>query len=114
MDQLDENLRAMASPFGATDEKTLESRLELLRPHYCNMCGQCDGTCARGLPVADMLRFHMYSADYGEFGLGLENFRQLPARLQSVRCSECSECTVSCPRGVRVVERLSRAQECFG
>jgi len=114
MDQLDENLRAMAAPFGAADEKTLETRLELLRPHYCNMCGQCDGTCARGLPVADMLRFYMYSANYGEFGLGLENFRQLPAHLQSVRCSDCRECTVTCPHGVRVVERLSHAQECFG
>ncbi|MGA3026566.1 MAG: aldo/keto reductase [Bryobacteraceae bacterium] len=114
MDQLDENLRAMAAPFGAADEKTLETRLELLRPHYCNMCGQCDGTCARGLPVADMLRFYMYSANYGEFPLGLESFRQLPAHLQSVRCSECPECTVSCPRGVRVAERLSLAQECFG
>jgi predicted aldo/keto reductase-like oxidoreductase len=114
MDQLDENLRAMAAPFGPIDEKVLETRLESLRAHYCNMCGHCDGTCAQGLPVADVLRFYMYSANYGEFGLGLENFRQLPAHLQSVRCSDCRECTVTCPHGVRVVERLSHAQECFG
>jgi len=114
MDQLDENLRAMAAPFGPAEEKMLESRLRELRPNYCNMCGECDGACSRGLPVADMLRFYMYSANYGEFGLGLENFRQMPAHLQTVRCSDCRECTVSCPHGVRVVERLSRAQECFG
>jgi len=114
MEQLDENLRAMAAPFGTSDQKMLESRLERLGPHYCNMCGECDGACAKGLPVADVLRFYMYSANYGEFGLGLEHFRELPKHLQAVRCSECSECTVSCPRGVRVVERLSRAQECFG
>ena len=114
MDQLDENLRAMAAPFGPGDEKILETRLESLRAHYCNMCGECDGMCAKGLPVAEVLRFYMYSANYGEFGLGLENFRQLPAHLQAVRCSDCRECTVNCPHGVRVVERLIRAQECFG
>jgi predicted aldo/keto reductase-like oxidoreductase len=113
MDQLDENLRAMAAPFAAIDKKTLQSRLEQLRPHYCNMCGECDGACAKGLPVADVLRFYMYSANYGEFSLGRENFHELPAHLQSVRCSECRECTVNCPRGVRVVQRLSHAQECF-
>jgi len=114
MDQLDENLRAMGSPFGAGDEKILQSKADLLRPHYCNMCGECDGTCAQGLPVADVLRFYMYSANYGEFALGRDNFRQLPAHLQLVRCADCDECTVHCPRGVQVAARLSRAQECFG
>jgi hypothetical protein len=114
MEQLDENLRAMAAPFGTSDQKVLESRMERLGPHYCNMCGECEGACAKGLPVADVLRFYMYSANYGEFGLGLEHFRELPKHLQAVRCSDCLECTVSCPHGVRVVERLSRAQECFG
>jgi len=114
MDQLDENLRAMGAPFGASDEKMLESRLVQMGAHYCNMCGECDGACAKGLPVADVLRFYMYSANYGEFGLGLEHFRGLPKHLQSVRCADCDDCTVNCPRGVRVVERLSRAQECFG
>jgi predicted aldo/keto reductase-like oxidoreductase len=113
MDQLDENLRAMAVPFTPFDSLILESRRELIRPSYCNMCGACDGACAQGLPVADLLRFYMYADSYGHFGLGRDQFRMLPAELQSVRCGDCPECTVSCPHGVHVVERLARAQESF-
>jgi predicted aldo/keto reductase-like oxidoreductase len=113
IDQLDENIRAMAVPFTSTDEKILAARLRQIQPEYCRMCGTCTGTCAKGLPVADILRFLMYADSYGEFSLGLSEYRGLPAGISSVRCSDCSECSVHCPNGVQVVQRLSRAQECF-
>jgi predicted aldo/keto reductase-like oxidoreductase len=113
MDQLDENLRAMGDPFNATDEKILAARLQQIRPEYCRMCGSCAGTCSKGLPVADVLRFLMYADSYGEFALGLSEYRGLPAELASVRCGDCPQCSVHCPNGVQVVQRLSRAQECF-
>ena len=113
MEQLDENLKAMGSPFSAQDEKTLTAQLDYIRPLYCRMCGQCEGTCAKGLPVSDILRYLSYSEGYGQYGLGRENFLQLSGDMQSVRCRDCSECTVDCPNGVRVAERLSRAQEVF-
>jgi aryl-alcohol dehydrogenase-like predicted oxidoreductase len=112
-DQLEENLKAMAAPFSPTDDKVLQARLEEIRPYYCNMCGRCDGACAQGLPVADMLRFVMYAESYGQFALGRENFRLLPAEHASVRCEDCPECTVKCPHGVRVSQRVSLAQEYF-
>jgi predicted aldo/keto reductase-like oxidoreductase len=112
-DQLEENMKAMAAPLSPAEQQLLEVRSAGIRPFYCNMCNECAGTCAKGLPVADVLRFYMYSENYGEFGLGRDNFRQLPARLQSVRCGDCRECSVECPNGVRVMERLTRAQEMF-
>jgi predicted aldo/keto reductase-like oxidoreductase len=113
IDQLDENLGAMGARFTTADEKILSARLELIRPDYCRMCGTCTGTCSQGLPVADILRFLMYADSYGEFALGLSEYRGLPAEVASVRCSDCSDCSVRCPNGVQVVLRLSRAQECF-
>jgi heterodisulfide reductase subunit C len=38
---------------------------------------------------------------------------QLEEAQQSVRCGDCSECTVRCRNGVRVLDRVSRAQELF-
>ncbi len=74
MDQLDENLKAMAQPFSAGDEKLLAAHLEQISPLYCRMCGQCDGACQKGLPVADVLRFLTYADGYGQFALGRERF----------------------------------------
>ncbi|MEJ2076448.1 MAG: aldo/keto reductase [Acidobacteriota bacterium] len=113
IDQLQENLKAMAEPFGTSDEKLLASHLDYLRPLYCRMCGQCDGTCPKGLPVSDVLRYLTYAEGYGQYELGRENFLSMSGELQQVRCGDCESCPVQCPHGVQVVNRLSRAQELF-
>ena len=113
MDQLEENLKAMTGGFTRSDETLLARHLERIAPLYCRMCGQCDGACAKGLPVADILRCLTYADGYGQFSLGRERFLELPAEVAQVRCGSCSTCTVDCPHGVRVSERLARAQELF-
>ena len=113
MDQLDENLTAMSNPLTASDEKILTAHLDAIRPLYCRMCGQCDGACQKGLPVADVLRFLTYADGYGQFALGRERFLELSAQHQTIRCGDCSACTVNCPHGVHVSDRMARAQELF-
>jgi hypothetical protein len=113
MDQLEENLRAMAEPYTQVEEKLLAQRLEQIGPLYCRMCGACEGTCGKGLPVADLLRYLTYAEGYGQFSLGREHFLALPSEVTSVRCQDCASCTVTCPFGVKVASRLARAQELF-
>jgi predicted aldo/keto reductase-like oxidoreductase len=112
-DQLAENIAAMGSPFNTDDSRLLAARLEEIKPLYCRMCGSCQGQCAQGLPVADVLRFLMYAESYGQFALGREEFKALPAHLSAVRCASCNSCTVDCPNGVQVPARLHKAQELF-
>jgi uncharacterized protein len=113
MDQLEENLKAMSEPFSPWDEQILARQLDLITPEYCRMCGECDGHCVKGLPVEDVLRYVMYADNYGEFELGRDHFKRLPAELASVRCGDCVSCPVECRHGVKVRERLARAQEIF-
>jgi len=113
MDQLEENLKAMTGGFTKSDETLLARQLQRIAPLYCRMCGACDGSCAKGLPVADLLRYLTYVDGYGQFSLGRERFLELPAEVAQVRCDSCSICTVNCPHGVRVPQRLTRAQELF-
>ncbi len=75
------------------------------------MCGECEGTCPKGLPVADVLRYLTYAEGYGQFALGRESFLALPRELRDVRCDDCPTCPVRCPQGVQVTRRLRRAQE---
>jgi hypothetical protein len=113
IDQLEQNFRAMSERFTDADAKVLSARLEEIGPYFCRMCGQCDGQCPKGLPVADMVRFVMYADGYGQFPLGRENFLRMSAEHQNVRCSDCMNCAVQCPNGVHVAAQLSRAQELF-
>jgi hypothetical protein len=113
MDQLDENLKAMGNTFSHRDETLLSAHLETIKPLYCRMCGKCDGACQKGLPVADMLRILTYADGYRQFALARERFQELPAEFTSVRCGDCAECTVQCPHGVHVSDRMARAQELF-
>ena len=113
MDQLEDNLRAMSQPYGDADEKLLAAHLRDIAPDYCRMCGACDGQCRQNLPVADVLRFLTYADGYGQFTLGRERYLELHPSHQAARCACCPGCTVDCPYGVRVAERMSRAQEMF-
>lgn len=113
MDQLEENLRAMSETYSPADEKVLAAHLDRIAPLYCRFCGQCDGACPNGLPVADTLRILTYAEGYGQFALARERFHELPAPHRQPRCAACAECTVHCPYGVRVAERMARAQDLF-
>ena len=113
MDQLDENFKAMSGGFSDTDKQVLAAHLDYIKPLYCRMCGSCEGTCPKGVPVADVLRFLTYAEGYGQFQLGRERFLELPQEVADVRCNDCSSCPVQCPNGVNVAGRLVRAQELF-
>jgi predicted aldo/keto reductase-like oxidoreductase len=111
MEQLEENLRAMVEPFSESDERILAEHLRYIGPMYCRGCNRCAGQCPQGLPIPDMLRCLMYAEGYGQFGLAREQFLALPEQARVARCADCPVCTVRCPNGVRVAERVARAQE---
>ncbi len=110
-EQLDENLRAMAEPYAAEDERLLTARLAAIGPDYCRMCGSCGGVCDKGVPVPDVLRFLTYAEGYGQFALARERFLEMPRPARDVRCSDCTSCSFRCAYGVTVRDRLTHAQE---
>jgi len=110
-EQLAMNIRAMTEPLTSDEEKLLVARSEEIRSLYCRMCYQCKGRCPNGLPVTDMLRFLAYNDFYGDFRQARENFMRLPREIRNVSCGDCSSCAIDCPNGVKVQERLIRAQD---
>jgi hypothetical protein len=112
-EQLDQNLRAMAEPFTEKDEDLLKVQLAAISPTYCRMCGSCGGVCEKGVPVPDVLRFLTYAEGYAQFSMARQHFQAMPDRVRAVRCDRCPTCSVRCPNGVKVRERLTLAQEIF-
>jgi predicted aldo/keto reductase-like oxidoreductase len=111
VEMLELNIRALSEKFTAGDEKRLVARSEEIRPYYCRMCYSCRGQCPKGMPVPDQLRILAYADFYGDFPLAQRSFSALPKEVQALRCGDCAECSVRCPNGVRVADRLIRAQE---
>lgn len=112
-EQLQENFRAMSEPYGAQDEKLLARINESIRPLYCRMCYKCTGQCPQGAAIPDTIRFLSYADFYGQFTLGREHFAALPDEKRAIRCAECESCSVHCPNGVDILDRMTRAQELF-
>ena len=113
IDQLENNFRALTEKITAADEKLLALVNEEIRPYYCRMCQKCSGQCPKGVPVSDTIRYLSYADFYGQFPLGRDYFMELPENVRNIRCADCSSCSVQCPNGVHVTERLIRAQEMF-
>jgi aryl-alcohol dehydrogenase-like predicted oxidoreductase len=111
VEQLEMNVRAMSEPYTNKDERLLYVRNREIGPYYCRMCYACRDLCPKGVPVADELRFLAYNDFGGDFHQARRSFMDLPRDIRNVRCSDCSACVVQCPNGVRVRERLIRAQD---
>ncbi len=111
LEELEINFRAMTEGYTPEDEWMLFARSEQIRDLYCRMCFQCKGKCPKGVPVADELRFLAYNDFKGNFHEAREGFWSLPREIRNVRCSDCTECAIQCPNGVKVRDRLMRAQD---
>jgi len=113
-DQLEENVRAMAEPYSPQDERILAQQLAHIGPSYCRMCGTCNGVCEKGVPVPEVLRYLTYAEGYGQFAMARQKFLDLPAVVRAIRCGDCDSCSVDCPNGVAVRDRMVLARELFG
>jgi uncharacterized protein len=113
IDQLENNLKCINSPYTAEDKQLLSACLQHISSEYCRMCGNCEGMCRMGMPVADVLRYGAYARGYGQFDLGRQKFQALPQELQDVRCELCPNCTVRCQYGIQVATHLAEIQELF-
>jgi predicted aldo/keto reductase-like oxidoreductase len=112
-DQLEENLHAMSEPYTERDEQILSTLLAALGPNYCRMCGSCGGVCDKGVAVTDLLRILTYAEGYGQFAMARERYLAVPGPARAIPCADCAACSVDCPHGVRVRDRLLRAREWF-
>jgi aryl-alcohol dehydrogenase-like predicted oxidoreductase len=109
-EELDEDLQALAAPFGPDDERLLTGQLALIGPSYCRMCGACGGSCEKGVRVPDVLRILTYADGYRQFALARERFLELPPSARPAACADCAACSFECAHGVAFRDGLARAQ----
>jgi predicted aldo/keto reductase-like oxidoreductase len=87
--------------------------VQLALGHACRQCGGCAGSCPRGVDVPQLVRAHMYAADYGNFSEMRRALDEIPAGRGLSNCSACAACTAACVRGVQVPRRLEELKAIF-
>jgi len=100
------------------EEQTLLRRYaRLTNQRYCRIgCGHCVGACQHQVPIADILRFRMYSLQYGLEAAAAAEYRDLGAKSLASACFTCrnARCAGRCPFGLPVQALLREAHQLLG
>ncbi len=111
MQHVDEYLAASGGQLSANDLAVLERYDQQILGSYCAPhCGACLDRCPENLPIHDVLRYRMYSEDYGWRREGARLYANLEKNASV--CAACSApCLGSCPVGIPIPERMTGAHE---
>ena len=107
-DELEEDYAAVAGTMSEAELREFETAVAIVSAGACHLCGACTGQCRAGVKVADIMRYLLYHDGYGDRGRAVGLYRALPASASAARCGDCTQCSVVCPWGVPVRERLEK------
>ncbi|MDR2621864.1 MAG: aldo/keto reductase [Dysgonamonadaceae bacterium] len=105
-DLLDNCLEAAYRPqLDDADKKYLAGLVEKNELLYCQNCGQCVEQCAKSLPIPTIMRAYMYNFGYKYAALSKETLES--STVNGNDCAGCTQCTVTCPSGFKVAEKIA-------
>jgi len=80
----------------------LRDKNELL---YCQNCEKCVSDCYKHLPIPTIMRAYMYNFGYKQSLMSKDTLMDLA--LNTDVCSECDSCSVECPSGFKVADKIA-------
>jgi aryl-alcohol dehydrogenase-like predicted oxidoreductase len=101
-DMLEESLDAAANLTMSEEEKAYLAVAS--DSMYCQGCHVCDGQCAKGLPIPEMMRAYMYNYGYKNHVMAKEVIDELA--LNGELCGNCTVCSVKCTAGFQVAQKV--------
>lgn len=104
-EMLAENFSVMENPVMTQEEKDHLEEARLFAGLYCGGCDICTRQCKKQLPVHEIMRAYMYAYGYRDYGHAYDVLEDY--NISSGPCSDCDSCSVTCPRGILVAERIA-------
>ena len=104
-DLLDNCLEAAYSPELKQVDIEYLADLQKCEMLYCQNCGKCVDTCSKHLPIPTIMRAYMYNYGYKHPSLSKDTLMELA--LSGNECSDCSSCSVKCPSGFNVANKIA-------
>lgn len=111
-EQIDEYLYASGKAVTQSDIALLEKYDQLVSRDYCRPgCGDCLDACPYDVPVDDILRYSMYSENYGREREAMRLYASLDPARRVDNCVSCAApCQASCPFELPVRQKLLHAK----
>jgi predicted aldo/keto reductase-like oxidoreductase len=118
--QMDSMRLLKANVEAALDPTPLSSeQIDLLKEYacatahqYCIGCGTCEATLAAGLPISDIMRYHMYCRDYGHADWARQHFAAIAAPTRArLAAADFSAAEARCPQGMPIGRLMREALE---
>jgi len=106
----DNYLPASGKALTASDQKILDLYASRFGKEYCRTgCSVCEGSCASGVDIANILRYQMYFNNYGLEKRAMAAYASIKNNAQA--CLNCTSgaCTGACPHGLAVSDMLRQA-----
>ncbi len=92
--------------YTAEEKKLLSDNNVKLSLGYCHQCRECLATCPDGVDIPNLMRTHMYAAQYGNFHQARATLNDIPGNAGLRLCSECSSCQAQCANTVDIAHRI--------
>jgi len=103
---INELVAVMGTKLAKSEEQILQRYGQAIEPYYCRLCGECEGTCPKGVQISVVNRALMYAEGYGERGLARKTFKE--ARNAGL-CSDCAGCVARCVNGLNIAAKMGEA-----
>ena len=112
---LDLFLPASGATFTAADGRALDRYAATFGADYCRTgCSDCEPACPLGVPVASILRYQMYFADYGDQKRAMADYAALGRKADACLGCDGAPCSAACPHGLPVAAKLHAAHRDLG
>jgi predicted aldo/keto reductase-like oxidoreductase len=111
-DQMMQNFSVMENLELTEKEKADLEEARLVAGLYCDGCSQCLHQCKKHLPVNEYMRAFMYTYGYRHYENAYTVLDDIGG--SSNPCGDCNNCTVNCPKGFHVAERIADVSRLSG
>ncbi len=95
------------------EKKFLDDKEIILGMDYCRQCTKCLATCPNGAEIPDLMRVHMYAAQYRNFHHARYTYDCIPKDRGLGLCRDCSSCKAECAHSVDIAGRIGELKQMY-
>jgi len=111
-DQMEQNF-SVASGVAYTPEEHefLSDKKTVADAQFCRQCGECRPDCPLGVDIPQLMRSHMYAAQYANHVLAAQTLAAIPAGKGLAACDGCESCRAQCRNSVNIAMKIRSLKE---